>query len=284
MKVLFVGTGLIGGSFSLAMQKSGLLTEAGGYSRHSKNLERSQEIGLINQQFSSLEEGIAWADWIILSIPVDVIANMLPTILDQLNPGQLVIDFGSTKGKICEVAAHHKNRQQFIAAHPIAGTEYSGPDAAFADLFSEKLMIICEREHSETTALSRFESICLELGMHLEYMGAKAHDRHLAYISHLSHVTSYALSNAVLAKEKDGDIILELAGSGFASTVRLAKSSPDMWTPIFMENREMVLEAVDEFSKKIDQFKQTLSDGDESGLQSFFGKRPIYQKSYRLIR
>lgn len=272
MKVLFVGTGLIGGSFSLAMQKHKLLTEAGGYSRKSANLDRSVELGLITAKFKDLDEGIAWADWVILSIPVDVIAQLLTGILDQLRPHQTVIDFGSTKGKICEVVAGHQHRDRFIAAHPIAGTEYSGPDAAFSSLFENKLMILCEEEKSDPQQLKKFKETCQTLGMQLESMQAQAHDRHLAYISHLSHVTSYALSNTVLEKEQDGDVILELAGSGFESTVRLAKSSPDMWVPIFQENKKMVLEAVQNFSNKVQEFQQLLENEDESGLRNFLEK------------
>lgn len=272
MKVLFVGTGLIGGSFSLAMQKHGLLTEAGGYSRKEANLDRSVELGLISKKFTNLEEGIKWADWVILSIPVDVIDQMLPGILDMIREEQVIVDFGSTKGKICESVKSHEARARFIAAHPIAGTEYSGPEAAFASLFEEKLMIICEDGQSNPAALMQFEKVCKTIGMKLEYMDAEAHDRHLAYISHLSHITSYSLSNAVLDKEKDGQVILELAGSGFASTVRLAKSSPEMWAPIFMENKKMVLEALDAFLSNTTEFKRLLEADDLNGMFQFLEK------------
>lgn len=269
MKVLFVGTGLIGGSFSLAMREKGFLSAAGGYSRNPANLDRSQELRIIDQKFTHLEEGIRWADWIILSIPVDVIYRMLPGILDQLADHQIVIDFGSTKGKICEVVHDHSRRAQFIAAHPIAGTEYSGPDAAFATLFEDKLMIICEEERSDPKSVATFKKVCSGLQMRLVSMEGQAHDRHLAYISHLSHITSFSLSNAVLQKEKDGDIILELAGSGFASTVRLAKSSPEMWAPIFMENKEMVLEALNGFLNQAHRFKEMLDANDQEGIYQF---------------
>ncbi|MFY0605795.1 MAG: prephenate dehydrogenase [Cyclobacteriaceae bacterium] len=269
MKVLFVGTGLIGGSFSLAMRKHGFLELAGGYSRNPDNLNRSIELGIIDQKFNTLEEGVAWADWIILSIPVDVINSMLPSLLDQIDENQLIIDFGSTKGKICEGVAEHPKRKRFIAAHPIAGTEYSGPDAAFDSLFVDKLMIICEPNRTDDDALKAFKEVCAGLQMKVETMAAAAHDRHLAYISHLSHITSYALSNAVLAKEKDGDVILELAGSGFESTVRLAKSSPDMWTPIFLENKDMVLEALDGFMDKASQFRELLQSENYEGINTF---------------
>ncbi len=269
MKVLFVGTGLIGGSFSLAMRKHGYLNEAGGFSRNPLNLVRSIELGIIDHKFDSLEEGIIWADWIILSIPVDVINKLLPSILDQVSQNQLVIDFGSTKGKICNAITNHPNRSRFIAAHPIAGTEYSGPEAAFDSLFEEKMMIICEGDRTDPEALKTFKDVCTGLYMRIELMEANAHDRHLAYISHLSHITSYALSNAVLDKEKDGDVILELAGSGFESTVRLAKSSPEMWTPIFMENKKMVLEALDGFLQKATNFRELLEKDDQEGITAF---------------
>lgn len=269
MKVLFVGTGLIGGSFSLAMRKYGLLAESGGYSRNAANLDRSVELGIIDQKFTSMEEGVAWADWVILSIPVDVISKILPGILDQVNEHQVVIDFGSTKGTICAAVANHPKRSRFIAAHPIAGTEYSGPDSAFASLFQEKLMILCEQEKTDEHVMQSFIEVCKKIKMNLEFMGATAHDRHLAYISHLSHITSYALSTAVLRKEKDGDIILDLAGSGFESTVRLAKSSPEMWMPIFLENRTMVLEAIDEFLKATNELKTKIEQADAEGISRF---------------
>lgn len=256
----------------MAMQKHGLLSEAGGFSRKMVNLDRSVELGLIQQKFTDLMEGVRWADWIILSIPVDAINDMLPKILDEVREEQLVVDFGSTKGKICDTVRNHFGRTRFIAAHPIAGTEYSGPDAAFADLFIDKLMVICEDGKSNLGALNDFEKVCRTIGMNLEYMESEAHDRHLAYISHLSHITSFALSNAVLEKERDGDVILELAGSGFESTVRLAKSSPEMWVPIFLENKKMVLEALSNFQDQTERFKELLIKDDFEGLTSFLEK------------
>lgn len=278
MKVLFVGTGLIGGSFSLAMRKHGVLTAAGGYSRNPKNLDKSIELGIIDRKFENMEEGISWADWVILSIPVDAIVKLLPGILDQLQPGQAVIDFGSTKGTICDAVAGHAKRSQFLAAHPIAGTEYSGPDAAFDTLFDGKLMILCNEVDTESALTQSFREVSTKIGMQLESMEAHAHDRHLAYISHLSHITSFALSNAVLEKEKDGDIILELAGSGFASTVRLAKSSPEMWAPIFMENKDKVLEALDDFLAQAQAFRSMLQDNKSDEMLKFLEQGRLIKK------
>lgn len=269
MKILFVGTGLIGGSFSLALQHQGLLREAGGFSRNPKNLEKSIALRIIQKSFEKLETGIAWADWIILSIPVDAIVKLLPGILDQVGNDQAVIDFGSTKGSICDVVRTHPKRERFIAAHPIAGTEYSGPEAAFPGLFENKSMLICEKELTDSALMQKFEDVCQEIKMSMDFMGAVDHDRHLAYISHLSHVTSYALSNAVQDKEKDGGVILEMAGSGFASTVRLAKSSPEMWVPIFLDNKEMVLEAITNYGSQLDKFKNLLTGDDFDGLMEY---------------
>ncbi len=269
MKILFIGTGLIGGSFSLALQQQEKLTQAGGYSRNPINLDKSVSLGIIQKKFTALEEGVSWADWIILSIPVDAIVKMLPGILDVLREGQAVIDFGSTKESICAAVAQHPKRSQFIAAHPIAGTEYSGPEAAFPGLFEQKSMLICEKEVTDSKLIEDFEKLCINLSMKVDYLSAADHDRHLAYISHLSHVTSYALSNTVLNKEKDGSVILEMAGSGFASTVRLAKSSPEMWAPIFLDNKRMVLESIKNYTHQITKFQRLLEQDDLEGLLAY---------------
>lgn len=268
MKILLVGVGLIGGSFALAL-KQRQEVEFGGYSRKKATLAKAEDLGITSRSFENLKEGIDWADWIVLSIPVDVIRRILPEILDQLRQDQLVIDFGSTKEAICEAVNAHPRRSRFIAAHPIAGTEYSGPEAAFKELFQGKLLIICEEEKVDRSALEVFEEMAIAIGFNIARMGAAEHDRHLAYISHLSHVTSYALSNAVLEKEEDGDVILDLAGSGFASTVRLAKSSPEMWVPIFMENRKMILEGIEQYLNKVEEFRNYLKRGDEEAMKKY---------------
>lgn len=267
-KVLLVGVGLIGGSFSLALKGKNKF-EFGGVSRRSSTLDTAEKLGIISNKFDSIEDGVSWADWIILSIPVDIIKTILPDLLDQIKDDQLVIDFGSTKGAICDAVKDHPKRTNYLAAHPIAGTEYSGPDAAFPGLFKEKCLIICEREKTKVALRNAFELVAQEVGFYLVMMGAQEHDRHLAYISHLSHVTSFALSNTVLSKEKDGEVILELAGSGFESTVRLAKSSAEMWTPIFMENREMLLESIENYLKQIIDLKSYLQQGDQSKIHNF---------------
>ena len=276
-KVLLVGVGLIGGSFALSLKSSGDYA-FGGFSRRSTTLDSAQDLGIIEKKFSDLAAGIAWADWIVLSIPVDVIKQLLPSILDQLRDDQLVVDFGSTKGAICAVVQDHPKRKNFLAAHPIAGTEYSGPEAAFAGLFQDKLLIVCEENLTAQALAASFEQVALMIGFKIEKMSAEAHDRHLAYISHLSHVTSFALSNTVLEKEKDGQVILELAGSGFESTVRLAKSSPEMWTPIFLENKKMLLEGIDNYLKQLQVLRSQLENNDAEGIQRFLEKGRAIRK------
>jgi prephenate dehydrogenase len=267
MKVLLVGVGLIGGSFALALKDSEF--EFGGTSRSYQTLDEAEKLGIITKKFENLDDGLSWADWIILSIPVDAIKKMLPGILDKIKDHQIVVDFGSTKSAICRSVENHLRRDQFIAAHPIAGTEYSGPSAAFAGLYKGKRLIVCEEEKSKSIDFKKFIDICRQIGFEITKMGAEEHDRHLAYISHLSHITSYALSSTVLEKERNGEVILELSGSGFASTVRLAKSSPEMWSPIFIENKEMILEGIDSYVKKVSQLKSLIIDENEEGIKSF---------------
>ncbi|NQZ79034.1 MAG: prephenate dehydrogenase/arogenate dehydrogenase family protein, partial [Ekhidna sp.] len=199
MNILIVGVGLIGGSFSLALQRKKELV-FGGYDKDIGALKEAKELGVVSTTFNDLDEGIKWAELIVLATPVKSIKQLLPNVLDQLDGAQLVVDFGSTKSSICEMVHMHPRRSQFIAAHPIAGTEHSGPSAAFEGLYFGKNLILCDTELSDNKLLERFEELALVAGFSLIRMSSDDHDRHLAYISHLSHITSYALSNAVLKK------------------------------------------------------------------------------------
>ncbi|MEO1254064.1 MAG: prephenate dehydrogenase [Bacteroidota bacterium] len=268
MKILIVGVGLIGGSFALALKKKKGFS-FGGYDLDSDSLKDAKKLGIIDEHYDSLERGIKWADLIVLAIPVKGIKELLPRILDQVNDKQVVVDFGSTKTSICKVADNHWRRRSFIAAHPIAGTEHSGPSAAFEQLYQGKNLILCDTEKSDSQKLLAFESLAEAAGFYITKMNSKEHDRHLAYISHLSHVSSYALSNAVLKKEKDGEVILDLAGSGFESTVRLAKSSPTMWSSIFMENREMVLQGIKAYRDELDRLEKLIATEDEGAVNAY---------------
>lgn len=257
MKLLIVGVGLIGGSFSLSLQRKKEI-EVGGVDSDSNVLDVAVERSIISKRFPDVKSGMKWADIVLLTVPVNVLKELLPTLLDDVADHQTIVDFGSTKSAICKSVNGHPNRHRFIAAHPIAGTEHSGPGAAFAELYDQKNLIVCDSEYTDADAMSEFEQLALDAGFYLTKMPSEEHDKHLAYISHLSHVSSYVLSNTVLEKEKDGEIILDLAGSGFASTVRLAKSSPEMWSAIFLENKEMVLESISAYQEELDRLKQLI--------------------------
>ena len=267
MKVLLVGVGLINGSFSLALRNRRDIT-FGGSDVTEDHLDRAVELGIISEKFE-LAQGIEWADFILLGIPVDAIKSLLPQVLDSIRPDQLVVDFGSTKETICEVVRSHKNRKNFLAAHPIAGTEHSGPEAAFATLFKDQNLIICEKDLTNELLAEDFLNVAKSAGFYFSFMSSEEHDRHLAYISHLSHISSYVLSNTVLQKEKDGEVILDLAGSGFESTVRLAKSSPQMWSSIFRENKRMVLDSIKAYQGELDELRKMIEAEDVKGVSHY---------------
>jgi prephenate dehydrogenase len=272
MKISIIGLGLIGGSYALSLkQRFKDLTLYGWDQNEVHNLEAKNR-NLIDVSCRSLEEALEEGDWILLAIPVNSIASSLSGMLDMLAPHQLIIDFGSTKEHICKGVAGHKKRDQFIAAHPIAGTEYSGPSAAFSTLYQDKVMIVCEPEKARKDFLSLFKDQCNTLGMTTIYLGAAEHDIHLAYVSHLSHIIAFGLSHTVLQKEASAMKILDLAGSGLASTVRLAKSSPDMWTPIFINNRDAILESLNVYLEKINDFKVLLEGSNALGIKAYLEK------------
>jgi prephenate dehydrogenase len=255
--VTIVGVGLIGGSFSLALKDHHLVKKVIGVSRSGATAKKALQLGIVDE-ILPLEEAIKQSDLIYVAIPVDATLPVIQTILDSLVPGQIVVDAGSTKQALCAFVSDHPNRKQFVATHPMWGTEYSGPEAAVHDAFRGRTCVICEREKSDPSALAVIEKLYTELGMSLVNMDAESHDVHAAYVSHISHITSFALANTVLEKEREEDAIFELAGGGFASTVRLAKSSPSMWGPIFMQNRENVLDVLNEHIMQLRKFKSCL--------------------------
>ncbi len=256
MKISFVGIGLMNGSLSLDLQRIYPEAVIQGISRKETTLDRALELGLIHQK--GRIDQLTDVDWVFVSIPVAAIASSLPTILDNVGENTMVIDFGSTKAAICEAVKNHPKRNQFLAAHPIAGTEFSGPDAAIPNLYDGKTIILCEAEQTRSDLLPRAEKLLKKLNMVVRQMSSLAHDKHIAYVSHLSHITSFMLGKTVLEKETDQQNIFDMAGSGFASTVRLAKSSPEMWMPIFMQNKHNVLESLDEYISNLNAFKEKL--------------------------
>ncbi|MBN8838189.1 MAG: prephenate dehydrogenase [Sphingobacteriia bacterium] len=257
MSVCVVGVGLIGGSFALALKNKKLASHIIGVCNREETKQKVLQLNLVDEVLP-LEEAVKKADLIYVAIPVDATIPIMQQIMDLVNDKQIVVDAGSTKFALCEALENHANRKRFVATHPMWGTEYSGPEAAVQNAFAGRACVICEKEKSDATAVEIVENIYKELGMHLVYMNAHDHDMHAAYVSHISHITSFALANTVLEKEKEEDAIFELAGGGFESTVRLAKSNPAMWAPIFMQNKENVLDVLNEHISQLRKFKSAL--------------------------
>jgi prephenate dehydrogenase len=260
MKIFIIGTGLIGGSMALDIQSLYDGAVLFGIDDNKNHLDEALELGIIHKKATVAE--IPVADIVILAVPVDAGLELLPEILDKVQENTLVFDVGSTKFPICEAAANHKNRHQFLATHPIAGTEFSGPSAAVKKLFEGKTNIICEIEKTAFKLQEGAMELFGKLGMRIRYMDPKSHDKHIAYVSHLSHISSFMLGKTVIEKEKDERDIFDMAGSGFESTVRLAKSSPAMWTPIFRQNKKHVIKSLDEYISNLTHFRQLLEEED----------------------
>ncbi|MGB2225986.1 MAG: prephenate dehydrogenase [Polaribacter sp.] len=256
MRVHVIGLGLIGGSLSFDIKDAFAEAKVYGYDLNKANEERALALGFIDDAFAWDE--LHLADIVILSIPVDAQQSALPKVLDGINDDALVFDAGSTKAKLCEVVAQHPKRRNFLATHPIAGTEFSGPDAAVRGLFQNKTNIICEVEKTAFKLQEKGLEIFRKIGMRIRYMDPKSHDKHIAYVSHLSHISSFMLGKTVIDKEQNERDIFDMAGSGFESTVRLAKSSPAMWTPIFKENKENILETLEEYIQNLERFKELM--------------------------
>lgn len=255
--ITIIGVGLISGSFALAMKEKGFAKKVIGVSRTTASLQKAKELGIIDEGLP-LEEAVAQSDLIYVAIPVDATLPMMDKIMNLVTTKQIVADAGSTKYVLCEALANHPMRKRFVATHPMWGTEYSGPEAAVKGAFEGRACVICEKEKSDGNAVAIVENIYRAFGMHINYMDSQSHDVHAAYISHISHITSFALANTVLEKEKEEDAIFALAGGGFESTVRLAKSNPSMWAPIFMQNRENVLDVLNEHISQLRKFKASL--------------------------
>ena len=251
---------MIGGSFAVDLRKEYDDVLLVGYDTSPENLEESVELGLIDKK----GEAADWEalDLVIVSVPVDAMLEVLPNVLDQIGNDCLVMDAGSTKRPICEVVADHPKRRNFLACHPISGTEFSGPQAAHQGLYDGKTMIICEVEKTAFKLQERGMDLINRVGMRVRYMHPEAHDKHIAYVSHLSHISSFMLGKTVIDKEENERDIFDLAGSGFESTVRLAKSSPDMWAPIFEQNKDNVLETLTEYISNLQDFKNKMEEGD----------------------
>ncbi len=270
MNIAIVGVGLIGGSIGIRLKETQFCENLIGVDKSETNQKKALQLGLVDE-FRSLEDALANCKVIILTIPVDAIMVLLPQILDKVTD-QVIIDMGSTKTNILNLISDHPNRGRYVAAHPMAGTEYSGPEAAIPNLFKDKMMVYVEAFKSDEDAFELADSITEQLEMKTSFMTADEHDMHTAYVSHISHLTSFALALTVLEKEKSQGRIFELAGSGFQSTVRLAKSSPDMWTPIFKQNRSNVLEVLEEHIKQLQHIYDKIDSEDYDAVHKWIKK------------
>lgn len=257
MKISIIGVGLIGGSMALKLREKNIASFIYGIDNNTQHISDALDLKIIDAGVD-LEHGIKNSDLIILAIPVDAARKLLPSVLDLTTDQQTVMDAGSTKAGIVNAVKDHPKRSRFVAFHPMWGTENNGPKSAIAESFSGKAGVICNKEESAEDALNIVEKVVNALDMHMIYMNAQDHDVHTAYISHISHITSYALANTVLEKEREEETIFQLASSGFSSTVRLAKSHPEMWVPIFKQNKENVLDVLNEHISQLRKFKSAL--------------------------
>lgn len=256
-KIAVIGLGLIGGSLALELKKNTWATIYG-VDKNDKHIQKALKLGIIYKKASI--NIVSEVDIVIIAVPVNIIPNLTKQILDLIKGNTLVFDVGSTKLAVCEAVKNHPKRKNFVALHPIAGTEFSGPNAAIYDLFTDKVNIICEQELSNKKMINQAVKLFETLKMKSVFIdSAKQHDKHIAYVSHLSHISSFMLGKTVLEIEKDEKNIFNMAGSGFESTVRLAKSNPETWTPIFLQNKENLLKALEEYIKNLNQFKEILT-------------------------
>ena len=265
-----VGVGLIGGSLALKCRKNGLANRIVGVDSNQGHGSKAIELGLVDEMMT-LDEAVRVADVIVLAVPVGVLSALLPYVLDRVSH-QVVIDMGSTKSQLANLVKDHPHRGRFVASHPMWGTEYSGPEAAVENAFEDKAVIVCDSIDSDPDALEIATEIFKSLKMRIIEMGSNDHDLHAAYVSHISHITSFALANTVLEKEKEDDAIFEMASAGFESTVRLAKSNPDMWTPILMQNRENILDVLNEHITQLRKFKSCLEKENWEYLNELMSK------------
>lgn len=256
MTITIIGIGLIGGSLAITLKENGFAKRIIGVDVSRENLDKAIRRRLIDEDMS-LEDAMAVSDIVVLSTPVDAMLELLPRLLD-LADQQVIMDVGSTKDRLLKAVRKHPKRGRLVATHPMAGTEYSGPEAAVPGLFNGKCTVLVDAEKSDIDALEKVQQLYLSIPMKMVRLDSRSHDIHTAYVSHISHISSFALALTVLAKEKDEDRIFELASGGFSSTVRLAKSSPDMWTPIFRQNRDNLLDVLDEHINQLARFRSLL--------------------------
>ena len=283
-KVGIIGLGLIGGSMAIDLKRKSYASQILGVENDPVNASAAERIGLVDSVVS-IEECVKESDVIIVSVPVGAALRIVPQVLDimaEIYPDggcdKVLMDVCSTKESLALAVKYHPMRKCYVASHPMSGTEYSGPWAALPGLFDGRASIICDFSESAPSAVHTVEEIYDVLNMRMVHMNSSSHDVHTAYVSHFSHVISFALALTVLEKEKDEKHIFDLASGGFSSTVRLAKSSADMWTPILMQNRRNVLQVMETYTSMLDAFREAMEEADEDAL------RELIQNANRIRR
>ncbi|MBO9616716.1 MAG: prephenate dehydrogenase [Dyadobacter sp.] len=271
MIISIIGVGLLGGSFALGLREKYPHVKFVGVDNSAVNQKIALAKGIVDE-ILTLDEALQVSELNVLATPVDAITKLLPYMLDHLPDGRTIMDLGSTKELICKLADKHPKRGQFVAAHPMAGTENSGPGAAFKELLIDKNVIICDKEKSNPDSWGLVETFLRDVGMKIHYMKPVEHDLHLAYVSHLSHISSFALGMTVLDKERDERAIFDMASTGFSSTVRLAKSSPAMWAPIFDQNKKNVSKALGDYIELLKKFKDAIDERDLDASLSYMAR------------
>lgn len=270
MNITIIGLGLMGGSAAIDLRKRGFADRITGVDNNRLHAETALHIGIVDE-ICTLEEALPKCDLVIVAVPVDSALKLMPRILDGIT-GQTVTDMCSTKSGICDLIKYHPRRKNYVAAHPMAGTEYSGPWAAQSGLFDGKAVIFCDTQESDIRRVATVRRLFEALNMRITFMDAYSHDRHAAYVSHISHIGSFALALTVLDQEKNERHIFDLASGGFDSTVRLAKSSAEMWSPIFEQNAQNVVEVLDTYINKLSRFRQAISSSNRADLDELINK------------
>ncbi|MFI3285497.1 MAG: prephenate dehydrogenase [Rikenellaceae bacterium] len=277
MVTYIIGIGLIGGSLALTMRQRGVASVILGSDASQQNEQTALKLGLVDRVVT-LEEGIAQADTIVLATPVSIAPSLCVKILNKIGKHQILFDVGSIKGEICEMVSMHAHRSRFVATHPMWGTEYSGPEAAQKDAFVGKTVVICDKEFSDADAVESVEEIYAKLGMNAIEMNSEEHDLHAAYISHISHITSFALALTVLEKEREEQHIFDMAATGFESTVRLAKSSYTTWIPVLIRNKYNVLDVLREHIHQLQIMRKAIEQNDEEQLKEMITRANSIQR------
>lgn len=270
MKIAIIGLGLMGGSAAIDLKKRGFATKIIGVDNNKLHAETALHVGFVDE-LATLDDAISKAEMVIVAVPVDSAVKLIPKILDQVK-GQSVTDMCSTKEMICQLVKYHPKRKNYVAAHPMAGTEFSGPWAAMSGLFDGKAVLFCDAEESDIRALAVIRKMYEALNMRVTFMDSSSHDRHAAFVSHISHISSFALALTVLDQERNEKHIFDMASGGFDSTVRLAKSSAEMWSPIFEQNAENVVEVLDTYINKLKNFKESIKDGNRKKIDELIKK------------